>query len=102
MTTSDRDDRGAERMMSELRQLLRHDAELPPGIVARLQAGAARARRSGDRFTAAERTMLGTFAFTALAYRGGLAGVVAGLVVAVIYAAMVNTLARPVDSSAQH
>lgn len=98
MTASDRDDRSSETTVTELRGLLRHDAALPPGIVARLQAGAIRARRAADRFSAGERIVLGTLVFTALAYRGGVAGVVAGLVIAVIYAATIDRLTRPADS----
>ena len=80
------DDERTDRAVEQLRQQLMHDAPLPSGLVARLQAQSSRARDERAQSTAGARVVLGALLFSAVAMTQRGAPVLAGLLVAALFA----------------
>ena len=80
------DDERTDRAVEQLRQQLMHAAPLPSGLVARLQAHSARALDERAQSTAGARVVLGALLFSAVAMTQRGAPVLAGLLVAAVFA----------------
>ena len=80
------DDERTDRAVEQLRQQLMHDAPLPSGLVARLQAHSTRALAERVQSTVGARVVLGALLFSAVAMTQRGAPVLAGLLVAALFA----------------
>jgi hypothetical protein len=80
-----------ERLLSDLAQVLRSEAVPTLGLESRLHAGVRRHRREAlaRRDTLAVRAIGASLVFTAAAFQGDAAAVVAGVVIALAYAALI-------------
>ena len=80
------DDEQADRAVEQLRRQLLHDAPLPSGLVARLQAHNTRALGARAQSTAGARVVLGVLLFSAVAITQRGAPLIAGILVAALFA----------------